>query len=76
MYSSELQTCIKHCTQDERNVVFMEIKPHFMALATSTYAVHFVTKMLDHGMSDTKKSYGMILPIFSLTTPICRLVAL
>lgn len=46
-----LQTCVKHCTQDERNAVFMELRPHFIALASNTYAVHLVTKMLDHGMS-------------------------
>lgn len=46
----ELQTCVKHCTQDERNAVFMEIRPHFVFLASNPYAVRFVTKMLDHGM--------------------------
>ncbi|GER27668.1 pumilio 24 [Striga asiatica] len=46
--SRVLQTCIKHCTQDERNEVFKELRPHFISLATNTYAVHLVTKMLDH----------------------------
>ncbi|KAK6146190.1 hypothetical protein DH2020_020059 [Rehmannia glutinosa] len=46
--SRVLQTCVKHCTQDERNAVFMELRPHFIALASNTYAVHLVTKMLDH----------------------------
>ncbi|CAA0834839.1 Pumilio homolog 24 [Striga hermonthica] len=45
--SRVLQTCIKHCTQDERNEVFKELRPHFISLATNTYAVHLVTKMLD-----------------------------
>ena len=40
---------MKHCTQDERNAVFVEIRPHFITLATNTYAVHLVTKMLDNG---------------------------
>ncbi|KAI3459244.1 hypothetical protein Pfo_015907 [Paulownia fortunei] len=46
--SRVLQTCVKHCSQDERNAVFMELRPHFIALASNTYAVHLVTKMLDH----------------------------
>ncbi|KAL0367778.1 UNVERIFIED_CONTAM: Pumilio24 [Sesamum radiatum] len=46
--SRVLQTCVKHCTQDERNAVFMELRPRFIALASNTYAVHLVTKMLDH----------------------------
>ncbi|KAL8486170.1 hypothetical protein ACS0TY_023031 [Phlomoides rotata] len=46
--SRVLQTCIKHCTQDERNAVFIELRPHFISLASNTYAVHLVTKMLDH----------------------------
>ncbi|XP_009621817.1 pumilio homolog 24 [Nicotiana tomentosiformis] len=45
--SRVLQTCVKHCTQDERNAVFVEIRPHFITLASNTYAVHLVTKMLD-----------------------------
>ncbi|GFP85284.1 pumilio homolog 24 [Phtheirospermum japonicum] len=45
--SRVLQTCVKHCTQDERNEVFKELRPHFIALASNTYAVHLVTKMLD-----------------------------
>ncbi|KAG8372915.1 hypothetical protein BUALT_Bualt12G0116700 [Buddleja alternifolia] len=45
--SRVLQTCVKHCTQEERNAVFVELRPHFIALASNTYAVHLVTKMLD-----------------------------
>ncbi|KAM3324004.1 pumilio 24 [Capsicum chacoense] len=46
--SRVLQTCVKHCTQDERIAVFVEIRPHFITLASNTYAVHLVTKMLDN----------------------------
>ncbi|KAL6503360.1 Pumilio 24 [Orobanche gracilis] len=46
--SRVLQTCVKHCTQDERNDVFRETQPHFVALASNTYAVHLITKLLDH----------------------------
>ncbi|KAL1539122.1 pumilio 24-like [Salvia divinorum] len=45
--SRVLQTCVKHCTQDERNAVFMELRPHFISLASNTYAVRLVTKLLD-----------------------------
>ncbi|KAL3641908.1 Pumilio 24 [Castilleja foliolosa] len=45
--SRVLQTCVKHCTQEERNEVFKELRPHFIALSSNTYAVHLVTKMLD-----------------------------
>ncbi|XP_042022741.1 pumilio homolog 24-like [Salvia splendens] len=45
--SRVLQTCVKHCTQDERNAVFTELRPHFISLASNTYAVRLVTKLLD-----------------------------
>ncbi|KAL3508131.1 hypothetical protein ACH5RR_033513 [Cinchona calisaya] len=45
--SRVLQTCVKHCSLEEKNGVFMELCPHFISLATNTYAVHLVTKMLD-----------------------------
>ncbi|XP_042021261.1 pumilio homolog 24-like [Salvia splendens] len=45
--SRVLQTCVKHCTQDERNAVFTELQPHFISLASNTYAVRLVTKLLD-----------------------------
>lgn len=47
-----------------------------MALSNNTYAVHLVTKMLDHGMSDAKKSYGVIMSMFSTRHPMNSLVAL
>nr|GEV05758.1 pumilio homolog 24 [Tanacetum cinerariifolium] len=43
-----LQTCAKYCSQDERNAVYLELKPHFLTLACNTYAVHLITKMLDN----------------------------
>ncbi|CAH9136747.1 unnamed protein product [Cuscuta epithymum] len=46
--SRVLQTCVKHCTPDERNSVFQELRPHFITLACNTYAVHLVTRMLDN----------------------------
>ncbi|KAK4338905.1 hypothetical protein RND71_040367 [Anisodus tanguticus] len=55
--SRVLQTCVKHCTQDERNAVFMEIRPHFITLASNTYAVHLVTKMLDNASKEQQAEF-------------------
>ncbi|GAB4850843.1 Pumilio 24 [Ancistrocladus abbreviatus] len=46
--SRVLQTCIKFCSETERNAVFEELRPHFLTLASNTYAVHLVKKMLDN----------------------------
>ncbi|GAB2294313.1 hypothetical protein Dimus_028523 [Dionaea muscipula] len=46
--SRVLQTCVKHCSEAERNLVFEELQPHFLSLSTNTYAVHLVKKMLDN----------------------------
>lgn len=46
--SRVLQTCVKYCSQSERDVVFEELQPHFLTLACNTYAVHLVKKMLDN----------------------------
>ncbi|XVF28271.1 hypothetical protein REPUB_Repub15cG0015400 [Reevesia pubescens] len=45
--SRVLQTCVKHCSQTERDAVFAELRPHLLTLACNTYAVHLVKKMLD-----------------------------
>lgn len=55
--SRVLQTCVKHCTQDERNAVFVEIRPHFITLATNTYAVHLVTKILDNASKEQQAQF-------------------
>lgn len=46
--SRVLQTCVKYCSQAEKDAVFEELQPHFLTLACSTYAVHLVKKMLDN----------------------------
>ncbi|KAL7252147.1 hypothetical protein ACSBR1_013904 [Camellia fascicularis] len=46
--SRVLQTCVKCCSQAERDVVFAELRPQFLTLACNTYAVHLVKKMLDN----------------------------
>lgn len=43
------QTCVKYCSQAERDAVFVELKPHFLTFACNTYAVHLIKKMLDNG---------------------------
>ncbi|ESQ48257.1 hypothetical protein EUTSA_v10020259mg [Eutrema salsugineum] len=45
--SRVLQTCVKYCSQAEKEAVFKELQPHFLNLATNTYAVHLLKKMLD-----------------------------
>ncbi|XP_031110494.1 pumilio homolog 24 [Ipomoea triloba] len=50
--SRVLQTCVKHCTVEERNAVFQELRPNFITLACNTYSVHLVTKMLDNASKE------------------------
>ncbi|KAK8939202.1 hypothetical protein KSP39_PZI011214 [Platanthera zijinensis] len=42
-----LQTCVKYGSQEERNVVYEELQPHFLTLSQKKYAVHLVKKLLD-----------------------------
>ncbi|XP_078149076.1 pumilio 24 [Carex rostrata] len=51
-----LQTCIKYCTQEERDKVFDALRPHFLTLARKKYAVHLVKKLLD---SASKKQFEL-----------------
>ncbi|URD72028.1 Pumilio [Musa troglodytarum] len=44
-----LQTCVKYCTQEERDAVFEALRPQLLALSRKKYAVHLVKKLLDHG---------------------------
>ncbi|GJU68686.1 pumilio homolog 24 [Tanacetum coccineum] len=46
-----LQTYAKYCLQDERNAD-QKLKPHFLTLACSTYAVYLITKMLDNASKE------------------------
>ncbi|KAJ8445012.1 hypothetical protein Cgig2_029206 [Carnegiea gigantea] len=47
--SRVLQTCVKYCSEGERDAVYEELRPHFLTLSCNTYAVHLVTKMLENG---------------------------
>lgn len=46
--SRVLQTCVKYCSESERDAVYEELRPHFLTLSCNTYAVHLVTKMLEN----------------------------
>ncbi|XP_059632769.1 pumilio homolog 24 isoform X2 [Cornus florida] len=46
--SRVLQTCIKYCSQAERDTVFEELRPHLLTLARNSYAVYLVKKILDN----------------------------
>lgn len=60
------KTCVKHCSQAERDGVFEELRPHFLTLAYNAYAVHLVKKMLDNGngLPYLKYIYIYIYPLF------------
>ncbi|KAK8680984.1 hypothetical protein V6N13_053392 [Hibiscus sabdariffa] len=45
--SRVLQTCVKYCSQEERDAVFSELQPHLLTLSCNAYTVHLVKKMLD-----------------------------
>ncbi|CAO2821570.1 unnamed protein product [Amaranthus hypochondriacus] len=46
--SRVLQTCVKYCSDAERDTIYEELKPHLLTLSASPYAVHLVTKMFDN----------------------------
>ncbi|KAL2338996.1 hypothetical protein Fmac_013442 [Flemingia macrophylla] len=68
--SRVLQTCVKHCSQDERDVVFEELRPHFLTLAYNAYAVHLVKKMLDN--ASKKQLAGFISTLRGHVAPLLR----
>lgn len=55
------QTCVKYCSSEERTAVFLELRPHFISLASNTYAVHLVTKMLDNGMVKLNQPISVVM---------------
>ncbi|GJQ89461.1 pumilio homolog 24 [Tanacetum coccineum] len=54
------KTYAKYCSQDERNAVNQKLKPHFLTLACSTYAVYLITKMLDNGQLKERRLVDII----------------
>ncbi|BAT77096.1 hypothetical protein LR48_Vigan01g302900 [Vigna angularis] len=68
--SRVLQTCVKHCSQSERDAVFEELSPHFLNLAYNAYAVHLVKKMLDN--ASKKQLAGFISTLHGHVAPLLR----
>ncbi|OIW17690.1 hypothetical protein TanjilG_29040 [Lupinus angustifolius] len=68
--SRVLQTCVKHCSQSERDAVFEELRPQFLALAYNAYAVHLVKKMLDS--ASKKQLAGFISALHGHIAPLLR----
>ncbi|XP_020227663.1 pumilio homolog 24 isoform X2 [Cajanus cajan] len=68
--SRVLQTCVKHCSQVERDAVFEELRPHFLSLAYNAYAVHLVKKMLDN--ASKKQLAGFISTLHGHVAPLLR----
>ncbi|GAU48158.1 hypothetical protein TSUD_198160, partial [Trifolium subterraneum] len=68
--SRVLQTCVKHCSQAERDEVFEELRPHFLTLAYNAYAVHLVKKMLDN--ASKKQLSGFISDLRGHVAPLLR----
>ncbi|RDX94671.1 Pumilio-like 24 [Mucuna pruriens] len=68
--SRVLQTCVKHCSQAERDAVFEELQPHFLTLAYNAYAVHLVKKMLDS--ASKKQLAGFISTLHGHVAPLLR----
>ncbi|XP_058775080.1 pumilio homolog 24-like [Vicia villosa] len=68
--SRVLQTCVKHCSQAERDEVFEELRPYFITLAYNAYAVHLVKKMLDN--ASKKQLAGFISTLRGHVAPLLR----
>lgn len=68
--SRVLQTCVKHCSQAERDAVFEELQPHFLNLAYNAYSVHLVKKMLDN--ASKKQLAGFISSLRGHVAPLLR----
>ncbi|XP_015937538.1 pumilio homolog 24 [Arachis duranensis] len=68
--SRVLQTCVKHCSQAERDAVFEELRPHFLSLSYNAYSVHLVKKMLDN--ASKKQLAGFISTLRGHVAPLLR----
>ncbi|PIA44285.1 hypothetical protein AQUCO_01700116v1 [Aquilegia coerulea] len=68
--SRVLQTCAKYCSQEERDIVFEELRPNLLTLACNAYAVHLVTKMLDS--ASKKQLDGFISSLHGHVAPLLR----
>jgi pumilio family protein 6 len=43
------QTCVKWCSQSERDAIFDELQPHLLTLSRKKYAVFLVKKLVELG---------------------------
>ena len=68
--SRVLQTCVKHCSQAERDAVFEELRPHFLSLSYNAYSVHLLKKMLDN--ASKKQLAGFISTLRGHVAPLLR----
>ncbi|MQM03123.1 hypothetical protein Taro_035896 [Colocasia esculenta] len=68
--SRVLQTCIKYCSQVEKDAVFEELQPHFLVLSCNAYGVHLVKKMLDN--ASKKQLEGFISSLHGHVAPLLR----
>nr|CAB3497555.1 unnamed protein product [Digitaria exilis] len=50
-----LQTCVKWCSQSERDAIFDELQPHLLTLSRKKYAVFLVKKLIELA---TKKQFA------------------
>jgi hypothetical protein len=50
------QTCVKWCSQPERDAIFVALQPHLLALSRQKYAVFLVKKLVKLG----KSFYGLL----------------
>ena len=44
-----LQTCVKWCSQSERDAIFDNLQPHLLSLSRKKYAVFLVKKLIELG---------------------------
>ncbi|CAI7825331.1 unnamed protein product, partial [Closterium sp. NIES-54] len=52
--SRVLQMCVKHGRKEEREAVFLELRPHCRELTVHPYAHHLVNRMMDHASKEKK----------------------
>ncbi|KAL5713184.1 hypothetical protein ACHQM5_015286 [Ranunculus cassubicifolius] len=65
-----LQTCLKYGSQEEKDIIFEELRPHLITLSCNRYAVFLVTKMLDN--ASKKQLEGFIAALHGHVAPLLR----
>ncbi|XBH82445.1 hypothetical protein VPH35_071098 [Triticum aestivum] len=54
-----LQTCVKWCSQPERDAVFVALQPHLLHLSHKKYAVFLVKKLIKTRLLETISKLGL-----------------